>query len=203
MPPQMSHAEAPTDLRELFYRWASRYTPLDRERRRIVDRSLQIAAYHDKLLDARSLKLALFSIVHDVARQEILGQRKSKAGKIRIGISYSQMLKGKRVLIAEDDYLQASDAASTMRQNGADVVGLFPRAKEALLYLKYDKVDTAILDVHLAEGTCFAIAEALKAANTPFVFLTGYEKDTIPAEFADVPHHMKPCPPEDLVSIMA
>jgi len=101
-------------------------------------------------------------------------------------------LSGRRILVVEDDYAQASELANDMRAVGIEVVGPFPRAKEALLELRYDNVDAAVLDIYLGEGKCFELAEAQLEKRKPFIFLTGYDRAVVPSRYAEVPFFQKP-----------
>jgi len=90
-----------------------------------------------------------------------------------------------------------------MRAAGIEVVGPFPRAKEALFELKYDNVDGAVLDIHLAEGKCFELAEALLEKRKPFIFLTGYDRTVIPPRYDKVPLYRKPSTMRDFCTYFA
>lgn len=91
-------------------------------------------------------------------------------------------LQGRRVLVVEDSYEQARELTDFLRSHRIEVVGPFPRAKEAIKYLEHDRVDAAVLDVFLTEGNALGLAKALSEANTPFAFVTGYQRELIPAE---------------------
>lgn len=111
-------------------------------------------------------------------------------------------LRGRRVLIAEDSYEQARELADLLRSMRIEVVGPFPRAREALKYLEHDRVDAAVLDIFLAEGNALGLAKALCETHTPFAFLTGYQQEVIPAEFRDAPYYCKPCSSEEIASFL-
>ena len=101
-------------------------------------------------------------------------------------------LQGFRVLVVEDDYLLAYDAESALTSAGAEVVGPFARESGAMEAVAKGGLSAAVTDVNLGFGPSFETAHALRTANVPFVFLTGYDQSVIPAEFADVPRLVKP-----------
>jgi hypothetical protein len=56
-----------------------------------------------------------------------------------------------------------------------------------------------VVDVNLGAGPSFGLASALQVREIPFVFLTGYDRDIVPAEFRDVPCLQKPVDPERVI----
>lgn len=101
-------------------------------------------------------------------------------------------LTGRRVLVLEDLFYLAMDVRSILQKAGADVIGPFATAKEAMSGLEQQSPDCALLDVNLGEGASFDVARALRTRGTPFVFFTGYDASALPPEFADVPRLEKP-----------
>jgi len=53
-------------------------------------------------------------------------------------------------------------------------------------------VDAALLDINVRNEMVFPLARLLRERNIPFVFTTGYDKESIRPEFADVPLWEKP-----------
>jgi DNA-binding response OmpR family regulator len=103
-------------------------------------------------------------------------------------------LDGRRVLVVEDDYFLASDAAGALARAGADVLGPCPSEKAAGEALERHLPDAAVLDINLGAGASFRLAGALRRRSIPFLFVTGYDREAIPAEFADVEALIKPVP---------
>jgi len=187
-------------LRGVLDRWALHYTSDQVARGRIVERVIMLATEDETVLAGQSVDRALFSLLHRVAKQHLFpATHRSCNGAVPI----SRMLAGKRVLIAEDEYVQASAIADLMRQYGADVIGPFPRGKEAVLHLRDDTVDAAILDVFLAEGKSFELADTLKEQKKPFIFLTGYDRNVIPQKYRDAPYLAKPQDENEPVAAIA
>jgi CheY-like chemotaxis protein len=52
--------------------------------------------------------------------------------------------------------------------------------------------DAVVLDINLGHGASFKLAEHLQENGIPFVFVTGYDADIIPPDFAGVERLVKP-----------
>lgn len=111
-------------------------------------------------------------------------------------------LAGCRVLIVEDEYFIAVDLAGILISHGADVVGPVPTVDEALEKVLAGGFDVAALDIGLVDGFSFAVADELKRQGIPFMFVTGYGPEQIPAVLADVPCLQKPWSASELVSVV-
>jgi DNA-binding response OmpR family regulator len=101
-------------------------------------------------------------------------------------------LTGRRVMVVEDEYYIATDTARALRGAGASVVGPCPSAEVATAEVDKRRPDAVIVDINLGNGPSFELAESLKARGIPFLFITGYDEDVIPPEFADVDRLQKP-----------
>lgn len=101
-------------------------------------------------------------------------------------------LAGRHILVVEDLYFVADDMAAALRDAGATVVGPARDARVAQSLLGAERVDAAVLDINLHGEAAYAVADALLARGTPFVFATGYGIDSIPAAYRGVPLWEKP-----------
>jgi DNA-binding NtrC family response regulator len=97
------------------------------------------------------------------------------------------------VLIVEDDPIIALDHEDAILSFGVKTVRTAANVVQALEMIADRAPDFALLDVGLIRETSFAIAEELASRNIPFVFVTGYGTDRVPAAFADRPQLPKPC----------
>lgn len=86
-------------------------------------------------------------------------------------------LAGRHVLVVEDDGLIAMDLQATLESWGCIVLGPFATAKATLSALAIDPPDTAVLDVHIRDGTSESVAAALQDTGTGFVVLTAFRTD--------------------------
>lgn len=105
-----------------------------------------------------------------------------------------------RILLIEDDYLQADRLSSEIRESGNELVGPFRDIHDAMPHV--DIAQAAILDVRIREETSFAIADILTHKAVPFVFLTGYGGKDIPLRFKRQSIYLKPSPTTSLIAAL-
>ena len=101
-------------------------------------------------------------------------------------------LYGRRVLIVEDDYFIANDLATGFEEAGIKIVGPVPSLASALAALEQERLDGAVLDINLDGEKVYQVADALIARGVAVVFVTGYERPSIPVCYSDVPLCLKP-----------
>ena len=102
-------------------------------------------------------------------------------------------VRGRRVLVVEDEYMLAQDLRQELEGMGAEVLGPVPSVAGALALLAGTAVpDAAILDVNLGGEMVFPVAEALRERGVPFIFTTGYDGWSLPPAYAEVPRCEKP-----------
>jgi CheY-like chemotaxis protein len=75
---------------------------------------------------------------------------------------------------------------------GCQIVGIAGSAVDALQIIRTAAIDVAVVDVKLENGTAYALADALIAADRPFVFATGLTADEIDQRYSHVPVVGKP-----------
>ena len=85
----------------------------------------------------------------------------------------SSGLSGRVVMLMEDEFLIAMDIEDELRARGAEVLGPFARVCDGLKALEVHQPHAAVLDVNLADGEVFPIANRLLACNKAMVFSTG------------------------------
>lgn len=102
-------------------------------------------------------------------------------------------LRGRRILVVEDDYMLAEDLRRDLEGQGADVVGPVPTVAAALKLIQAEgTLDGAILDVNLHGEKVFPVVDILRQRGVPIVFTTGYGQGALPEAYADVPRCEKP-----------
>jgi two-component SAPR family response regulator len=106
------------------------------------------------------------------------------------------------VLVVEDDYFIATDIERSLEDAGARVIGPFSRTEQAHQALETSKVAMAVLDINIAGAMVFPLAQELRDAGIPFVFVTGYDARAIPADFAAVPRLVKPIEQRELLDLL-
>jgi CheY-like chemotaxis protein len=106
-------------------------------------------------------------------------------------------LRGRHLLVVEDEYVVAEDFALRLEDAGAIVVGPVPSVREALelVMSEGDRLDAAVLDVNLGGEFVYPVADALSGRGIPFVFTTGYDASAITPAYANAPRCEKPLDP--------
>jgi CheY-like chemotaxis protein len=93
-------------------------------------------------------------------------------------------LQGKSILLVEDEYFLVQDMAQAFLDAGAGIVGPAASVADALrLVAAATRVDGAVLDINLRGEMVYPLADMLHARGIPFVFATGYDRESIPERF--------------------
>jgi CheY-like chemotaxis protein len=103
------------------------------------------------------------------------------------------ILKDRRVLVVEDDFLIAEQMRFDLEAVGAVVIGPVPSVERAMKLLQTEEnVDAGVLDINLAGEKVFPVADALNRRNIRFIFATGYDASNLPTPYRDIPRFEKP-----------
>lgn len=108
-------------------------------------------------------------------------------------------LDGQRVLVVDDDFYLAHDAAAALRSAGARVLGPCGTVAEALRAMEAERPTVAVVDINLGCGPSYELMEALQSAGVPFVLVTGYDAAVVPAGLSHAPRLQKPVTPRQVV----
>ena len=114
----------------------------------------------------------------------------------------SEVLRGRRVMVVEDEMLVAMELETLLEEQGCAVMGPAPTADRALALIDQELPDAAVLDVNLNGQTAMPVVTALRAQGVPFVLATGYGNSLQP-ELKDAPRVDKPVNHEQLVRALA
>jgi DNA-binding response OmpR family regulator len=109
----------------------------------------------------------------------------------------------RRVLLLEDEALLAMLIEDMLLEMGFDAVDVFASLPEALAKAEGSEFEMAILDVNVGGLTSYPLADVLKARNVPFFFATGYGRDTLTDDYANIPTLQKPFLMADLERAVA
>jgi CheY-like chemotaxis protein len=117
----------------------------------------------------------------------------------------TQPLRGKRILVVEDEFLILLDIQGILESAGARSIITASRVDDALTAIannqNADRFDAAVLDLKLDRESAIPIAERLVKLGIPFIFLTGSPDD------ADLGHELKSTPvvgkPFDSAALLA
>ncbi|MDP2333971.1 MAG: response regulator [Reyranella sp.] len=101
-------------------------------------------------------------------------------------------LADKRLLVVEDELLVSMLVRRMLDDIGATVVGPCGRLADGMAMAKVERFDGAILDLNLAGEAADPLADLLLARGVPFVFITGYQRDSLDRRYANVPVLQKP-----------
>jgi hypothetical protein len=99
-------------------------------------------------------------------------------------------LRGRRVLIVEDEVFIARDLADYFGQLGAEVIG--PVLTLAEGFGLAARAEAAVLDISLRGEMSFPLAEVLLARDVPFVCFTAYAGLAVPDHLRAVERYVKP-----------
>ena len=108
----------------------------------------------------------------------------------------------KRVLVVEDEPLIALEIAAILSDAGYTVVGPVGSVAQALALIERSACEAAVIDITLGDDTAEPIARVLSARATPFVTISGYSREQLPATFKNAPLVSKPVRPELLIAEM-
>jgi PAS domain S-box-containing protein len=97
-----------------------------------------------------------------------------------------------RVLLVEDEALVAMMVQECLGDFGYQVIGPISTATEAAARANDGNFEAAVLDINLGDGAVYPIADTLAARGVPFVFVTGYDAESVDARFRNVPVLQKP-----------
>ena len=115
-------------------------------------------------------------------------------------------LKGKRVLVVEDEIVVSLLVEDELRGAGAEVVGPAPSVGDALRLVEAAAADgglsAAVLDINLEGRHVAPVADRLAALGVPFLFATGYGETCDTRGHGAAPVLSKPFSPERLVVIV-
>ncbi|KPH05846.1 response regulator (plasmid) [Rhizobium acidisoli] len=117
----------------------------------------------------------------------------------------SPALAGCLYLVVEDEYLAASSLMTALEDEGAKIAGPVSNVAAALALVRKRafELDGAILDINLRGASVYPVAEKLSEYKIPFVFVTGYECDSLPEPFRAAPCLNKPCDEQELLEVLA
>jgi two-component sensor histidine kinase/CheY-like chemotaxis protein len=104
----------------------------------------------------------------------------------------ADVLRGRRVLLVEDEPLVALDMEAELQALGLEVIGPASSVAAAERLIAERACDAALLDANLHGQSVERLAAALRAKGVPFAFATGYGREALPEAFRDVAVLAKP-----------
>jgi two-component sensor histidine kinase len=119
-------------------------------------------------------------------------RKPSKQGSAMAVAPASPSIKGKKFAVIEDEPLIGMEIASTLQEGGAQVFGPVAAVSDALRIIEESELDGALVDANLRGQPTADIAAALTRKKIPFMFVTGYGREALPASFAQARILKKP-----------
>ncbi|SBV53002.1 two-component system regulatory protein [Xanthomonas bromi] len=114
------------------------------------------------------------------------------------------VLRGARVLVVENDDMNAMLLDMQLVQAGAVVMGPVGEVRDALQLISADAPDIAVLDYRLGNGeTSEPVARLLSERGIPFVLATGVASGSIPSGFERGVILTKPYLSEELINALS
>lgn len=114
------------------------------------------------------------------------------------------ILRGKRILVVEDEHLVAHETVVTLTNAGCEVIGPVPNVAAALASAGSSVPDAAILDINLGNDMVWPVGLLLKSRGIPFVFVSGYAAPVdVPAALQDVLRLEKPLRSDCIIQRLA
>jgi DNA-binding NtrC family response regulator len=114
-------------------------------------------------------------------------------------ITAEQAVRGRRVLIVEDEAMIAMLLELVLQNADCAVVGPVSSVSSALRLIERQQLDAAVLDFRLGDDDSGEIMDVLKERGVPFLLMTGQSKADLPPRLRQLNLLAKPFEPEALV----
>ena len=102
-------------------------------------------------------------------------------------------IRGRRILIAEDEAMIALDLESVLQDLGCEIIGPVADVADLLQQFEAHHPDGALLDINLRGKQVFAVLPRLIQQGVPVIITSGYDDVTlIPQDFRELPRISKP-----------
>ena len=111
-------------------------------------------------------------------------------------------LKGKRVLVIEDEYYIADELRGILNNIGAEVVGPVGTLEAAGRAVDKMQFDCAVIDLNLHGESAIPIADRLIEGGMSFALATGDGSAAVPERLRDVPRLETPYAAAGLVRLI-
>ncbi|MBV8978612.1 MAG: response regulator [Alphaproteobacteria bacterium] len=106
----------------------------------------------------------------------------------------------KRIFVAEDEFLVFLALEDDLKGRGYEVVGPFTTVAKARAAAAGEDVDLALLDINMGGEMAYPLADDFAAKGVPFIFLSGYDADSLPERYRDAQRIAKPYDPRILIA---
>jgi len=149
-----------------------------------VERQLGGKATFDWLVEGLSCMLL-------VPRSQIM-DRHGEVAADRRDDGAAEAIYGRRIMIVEDEALVAMILEDQLEELGLSIVATCANVADAMGAIDKNTPDAAILDVNLGGQLVYPVADRLIDRGIPFVFVTGYGRESIDRRYASIQVLEKP-----------
>jgi two-component sensor histidine kinase/DNA-binding response OmpR family regulator len=104
----------------------------------------------------------------------------------------AKVIHGRRIMIVEDEALVAMILEDQLEELGLSIVATCANVADAMKAIDKNTPDAAILDVNLGGQLVYPVADRLIDRGIPFVFVTGYGRESIDRRYASIQVLEKP-----------
>jgi DNA-binding NtrC family response regulator len=111
-------------------------------------------------------------------------------------------LDNKRVLVIEDEAVIEEQIQLFLEDAGMIVAGSFGNLADALTGAANAEFEIGLVDVNLAGEDSYAVIDKLVERGIPFILMTGYTSEELPAAYAAYPALTKPFEPQALLDVI-
>ena len=128
--------------------------------------------------------------------------RRPESGRTVAGPTQAEQrsLRGKRILVVEDEALISLDLETRLTAAGCEVIGPAATLEHARRLIADAECDAALVDGNLAGHPVDELAIALTQRSVPFAFVTGYGRDVLPHGFREAVVLAKPFSQDQLLA---
>jgi CheY-like chemotaxis protein len=112
-------------------------------------------------------------------------------------------VKGQRILVIEDEFVIAAEIASALEDAGFSDVEQVHSEVEALDRITTEQWDGVVADANLNGRSIERVAAALRERSVPFIIVTGYARNTLPASIGNAPVIEKPLNSPNLIDVLS
>ena len=109
-----------------------------------------------------------------------------------------------RLLVADDDPLLSMLVEDWLDESGCEVAGPATSVAAALDLIERegDRLDGALIDVQLADGDSYPLADALAVRGIPYAFVTGHGIGGLAPGYRQSPMLVKPFTVQELQNMI-
>ena len=109
----------------------------------------------------------------------------------------------RRILVIEDSPVVGPFTADLLADLGYDAVGPAPNMASARELIDGERLDAALVDIHIRGERVFPLCEALAEKGVPFAFTSGYADWQMPDKWQDRPRLLKPYTIDQVKDVLA